>query len=1057
MQAPSTPLSHRLREPFLRRRAASGDVLDHNGKAAPQAALPLEETARPRWILPTVAAMVLSIVGLIVAAEMQTSWVQSLVLSRVAYDAAYRVEDGASENIHFPAAGPHNERLGYTRLFPMTEALQTGAFRIDSQAEISGRHRTLLEWGLFPIYEEKNQAGLLITDSDGQALFEARYPARVYSDFEAIPPVIWKTLLYIENRELLDERYPRLNPAVEWDRFVQALFLQVLERVGVAGSGPGASTLATQLEKFRYSPEGLTGSAREKLRQMAAASVRAYMDGPNTLESRRRIVKDYLNSLPLGGRRGYGEVTGLAEGLAVWYAADFDAINQSLWSLSRNGSVDGQTASQYRQVLSLLLATRRPSYLLATDGGRLDLAATTDLFLTLLARDAVIPIELASGARDAAIDVADSLSSAPSVSFIGRKAATAVRVELMDLLDVSRVYDLDHYDLSVSTTYSGPVQKAVTAALASLGEREAVRSMGMEGFRLIGGQDPSRVHYAVTLYEAADDGNRLVVQTDNFQGPFNINAGSKLELGSTAKLRTLVSYLQTVEQLYIQHLEREAGGGGQAPATHRSDRITTWVRDYMQRRPNATLPELLDAAMNRTYSASTGEQFYTGGGVHVFHNFSASDGGTVHTVRTGFRHSVNLVFIRMMRDIVSYHAARLPGDPQAMLEDAGDPRRETYLRRFADQEGREFLWKFRGRYRGKSVDDAWRTFVAEHRPSAQRFGWAVRSVVPGITADEFARVLNVHGFAQTAEQAAALYEKVDPEPFGWHDRGYLARVHPLELWYLSHYFVEPQATWTDVVRASELERQEAYRWLFTSTSMSGQNNRIRTLIEREAFVELHKQWAAAGYPFETLVPSFATAIGSSADRPTALAQLVGIIMRDGMKYPEVRIDRLHFAAGTPYETVMSHAATEPVRVLSEEVAAALKGALVDVVENGTAIRIRGGIKHADGSVAVVGGKTGTGDNRLNMYGSGGRLIGSEIRSRTSTFVFFIDDRLFGTVTAYVEGQESARHRFTSSLPVQLLKALGPELAPLLNVPADGAGERPTVARTGDLGNLPTVQ
>ena len=28
--------------------------------------------------------------------------------------------------------------------------------------------------------------------------------------------------------------------------------------------------------------------------------------------------------------------------------------------------------------------------------------------------------------------------------------------------------------------------------------------------------------------------------------------------------------------------------------------------------------------MNRTYSASTGEQFYTGGGVHVFHNLGAS-------------------------------------------------------------------------------------------------------------------------------------------------------------------------------------------------------------------------------------------------------------------------------------------------------------------------------------------------------------------------------------------------------------------------------------------------
>ena len=1036
MPAPSTPLSHRLREPLFRRESASAGVSDRSGSLTPPASQEVEAIARPRWILPVIAVMVLSIVGLLVAAEMHTSWVQSLVLSRVAYDAAYHLEDGASEIIHFPAAGPHNERLGYTRLTHITEALQSGTFRIDSQASISGRHNTLLEWGLFPIYKEKNQAGLLITDSDGEPLFEARYPARVYSGFEAIPPVIWNTLLYIENRELLDDRYPRLNPAVEWDRFGQALFMQVLEQVGVSGSGPGASTLATQLEKFRYSPEGLTGSAREKLRQMAAASVRAYLDGPNTLEARRRIVKEYLNALPLGGRRGYGEVTGLAEGLAVWYGGDFDEINEALWSVSTDGRIDEQAAYKYRQVLSLILATRRPSYLLASESGRLDLAAMTDQYLTLLSRDAVIPRELAIGARASAISIVDTLKTAPPVSFLGRKAATAVRVELLNMLDVGTAYELDHFDLSVSTTYSGPVQDAVTAALDRLNEREAVRSMGMEGARLIGGQDPAGVHYALTLYEAAEDGNRLVVQTDNFDGPFNINAGSKLELGSTAKLRTLVSYLQTVEELYIQHLERRDGGRDLAPAVHRSDRISAWVHDYLQRRPDASLAELLDAAMNRTYSASTGEQFYTGGGVHVFHNFSASDASTVHTVRTGFRHSVNLVFIRMMRDVVNYHAARLPGDPSAMLEDADDSRRETYLRRFADREGREYLWRFRERYRGKSPNEVWQTYVAEHRPSAQRFGWAVRSVIHGITEAEFSRILGAHGFEQAAKDVAALYKKVDPEPFGLHDRGYLARVHPLELWYISHYFAHPQATWADVVRASEAERQEAYRWLFTSTSMSGQNNRIRTLIEEEAFVEIHKRWAAVGYPFETLVPSFATAIGSSADRPTALAELVGIIMRDGMRYPEVRIDGLHFAAGTPYETLIRHVAAPPVRVLSPEVAAALKGALVDVVEHGTAIRISGALTRADGSPAVVGGKTGTGDNRLNMYGSGGRLIGSEIRSRTSTFVFFVDDRFFGTVTAYVEGEESSHHRFTSSLPVQLLKALGPELAPLMQAAGD---------------------
>ncbi len=42
----------------------------------------------------------------------------------------------------------------------------------------------------------------------------------------------------------------------------------------------GGSTLATQLEKLRHSPEGRTHSPAEKLRQIASATLRSYQDGP---------------------------------------------------------------------------------------------------------------------------------------------------------------------------------------------------------------------------------------------------------------------------------------------------------------------------------------------------------------------------------------------------------------------------------------------------------------------------------------------------------------------------------------------------------------------------------------------------------------------------------------------------------------------------------------------------------------------------------------------------------------------------------------------------------
>jgi hypothetical protein len=91
----------------------------------------------------------------------------------------------------------------------------------------------------------------------------------------------------------------------------------------------------------------------------------------------------------------------------------------------------------------------------------------------------------------------------------------------------------------------------------------------------------------------------------------------------------------------------------------------------------------------------------------------------------------------------------------------------------------------------------------------------------------------------------------------------------------------------------------------------------------------------------------------------------------------------------------------------------------------------------------VGGKTGTGDNRFDQFTAGGRLISERVVDRTATFVFFLGDRFFGTITAYVPGAIAANYHFTSAIAVQLLKAIQPQLEPLLRSPptevAGGAG------------------
>ncbi|MGH2877974.1 MAG: hypothetical protein ACRDLV_17110, partial [Solirubrobacteraceae bacterium] len=55
-------------------------------------------------------------------------------------------------------------------------------------------------------------------------------------------------------------------------------------------------------------------------------------------------------------------------------------------------------------------------------------------------------------------------------------------------------------------------------------------------------------------------------------------------------------------------------------------------------------------------------------------------------------------------------------------------------------------------------------------------------------------------------------------------------------------------------------------------------------------------------------------------------------------------------------------------------------------------------------------------------------------NRTAAFVFFIGDRFFGTVLAFVPGKEAANYHFTSALAVQVLKDLTPSFLPVLDKP-----------------------
>ena len=1006
----------------------------------PLVRLPLRITAAPsvwkwiKWSLVAAVLVALAILAKLCQIEIETSRLQARYLSELTRDVDFTLADGASPNIRFPANGPYDERLGYALLPSFQQRLTAHGFVVASQARDSERMLSLADNGLFLPYQEKDQAGLQLFDGTGAPLFDANYPRRIYSSFDAVPPLVVKSLLFIEDRELLDPNQPNRNPAIDWGRFGHALLDQGARFFNRHQAQPGGSTLATQIEKFRHSPDGRTATPPEKLRQIASASVRAYLDGPQTMPARREIVVQYLNTVPLSAQAGAGEINGIGDGLAAWYGRDFAEVNALLNAPTSADDLTEQ-ALAFRQVLSLMIAQRAPSFFL--HHGYAELGRMTDSYLRLLAAGGVISTSLRDAALNAQLALSPTQIPEADASFISRKAVTSMRAHLLAALGVRSFYELDRLDLQATGTLNNAVQQAVSDRLASAATKDGAQAAGLYGFEMLRpGDDPSKITYSLTLYERHNGANLVRVQTDSVNEPFDINSGARLNLGSTAKLRTVITYLQIVSDLHARYSSMSAADLKKVQPDPQ-DALTKWSLDYLAQTQDRSLQAMLDAAVQRKYSANAGETFYTGGGAQTFTNFESSDNGQILTIQRAFQHSVNLVFVRLMRDIVRYEMIQTSGPSTAWLDDPAA--RQLYLKSFADQESRVYMKRFYAKYHGKTPDDALSVMLHSVHKSPPRIATVLRSVAPNGSQSWFDAQMRAQLKGTPAQwlgddDLAKLYTKYSMDSFNLNDRGYISRVHPLELWLVNYLREHPDATLDQVQQASADVRTSTYSWLFKTRYHATQDRRIKRMIELRAYDAIGKSWQALGYPFSNLTPSYAAAIGASGDRPAALAELIGVIANSGNKVPTENITQLDFAKGTPYETHFVRASVAPQTQLSPQIVNVVHGMLSDVVQGGTAKRLADGMTFPDGKTLPVFGKTGTGDQRFEVWAKGGRLIESRKVNRSATFVFIMGDRFYGTLTAYVHEPYAARYDFTSAMSVQLLKSLAPALQPLMDEP-----------------------
>jgi membrane peptidoglycan carboxypeptidase len=971
--------------------------------------------------------IIFTILLCIIIYEWRTSLIQSWMFSSYAKKLQFTVGEGQSPDIIFPGEGPADKARGYARIPAFVKNLEQHGYKVVRQARFSPELMKAARMGISPPYEEKSVAGLTILDQSGDALYESIRRDRIYGSFDEIPDDVINILLFIENRELLKPADEHKNPVLEWDRIAKAGVKYVGKKFGLPVPVEGGSTLATQLEKYQHSEGGRTGSVKEKIRQITSASLKAYRTGRDTTVSRREIVLDYINTMPLASAAGYGEVYGFGEGIWAWFGEDIKNISNIL----KKKENSPERADAFKKVMALFSSVKAPSFYLIKD--REALMGRVDYFTDMLLKEKEIDSEFHGMLKAASVNFRSGRISLPQPSFAERKAPNTIRHYLLKTLDLPDFYDLDRLDVTIHSTLDADMQKQATLMLKQLTDTRYVESAGLTRDRMLKHGDPKNLIYSFLLYEKTPSGNALRVQADNLDKPFDINEGVKLDLGSTAKLRTLAHYLQMISDTY-KEMSAQSPEALNSDPLFSKDPISRWMKQKLIERPDVTLEEMLNAALERKFSANPKEVFFTGGGEHTFANFNKADNNLTMPVSEGIRDSVNLVFIRLMREIVNYHTARLGFDTKAVLEDMNHPMRKDLLKQVTDKESLSFLSQFTSEYRGLPLDQSIKKLLGSRNTSARHLAILFYAINPSASSDELAQWLRERRpevSEITEGTIKTLSAKYGGARFNLSDYGYLLSRHPLELWTIGYLDSHPQADWEELLRESAGAREESGSWLLHTRHKQAQDTRLRILFEEMAFKEIHKGWKRLGYPFDSLVPSLATSIGSSADRPAALAEIIGIILNDGVRMPSLKLTSLEFAKGTPYETEMSLKTEEGERVMPAEVANVLRRMLADVVKGGTARAVYGALKDAEGNAVVIGGKTGSGDNRFEYFAKGGKLISSRVVNRTATFAFYIGDRYFGVITAFMPGEGAADYSFTSSLPVNILRLLAPTLQPLV--------------------------
>jgi len=212
-----------------------------------------------------------------------------------------------------------------------------------------------------------------------------------------------------------------------------------------------------------------------------------------------------------------------------------------------------------------------------------------------------------------------------------------------------------------------------------------------------------------------------------------------------------------------------------------SDPLTKWAAETLLEEKQTGLQPFLDKAMTRRYSASPYETFFTGGGVHHFENFDDKDDNQIFELRDAFRNSTNLVFVRLMRDLVQYHRARLAYNSDDVLSNPANAERQKMLQEIAEEESRAALRRAYQNFAKQSPEEIVKRLLGakghfERRLAILFFAWRI-----GDDEKALAAWLTKHQVNTAEIDMARLFRAFDNPRLTLLDYAYLLGLHPLDL------------------------------------------------------------------------------------------------------------------------------------------------------------------------------------------------------------------------------------------------------------------------------------